>query len=281
MNYSMMSYSLARQGFNPCEIIKTTSELGLKWIDWLSTYNENPRILYRLCEEAGIKISAYTFFLPDFQAGKPEWPSQLAKEMDTAAELHAPLSMLGTPGLEFEVSRKESQKLWLEALKAYVDISNKYHIVPTIENYPGESSPMVSSSDYKFFSANLPELMLTFDPGNAMTGGEWPIDCIHHCSDQIVHVHFKDWTISNIPKPGAKRLLDGRFYTPALVGDGDMEYPVILEELHRIGYKGCVNIEYESDAIPAREAMRQALRYLRQIEAETINTLFPEEIVKL
>ena len=55
----------------------------------------------------------------------------------------------------------------------------------------------------------------------------------------------------------------------------DMKYPVILEELNRIGYKGCVNIEYESDAIPAMEAMRQALRYLRQIEVETINTLLP------
>ena len=62
MNYSMMSYSLARQGFNPCEIIKATSELGLKWIDWLSTYDENPRILYNRCEEAGIKISALYFF---------------------------------------------------------------------------------------------------------------------------------------------------------------------------------------------------------------------------
>ena len=46
--------------------------------------------------------------------------SQLAQEMDTAAELHAPLTMLGTPSLEFAVSRKESQKLWLEALNAYV-----------------------------------------------------------------------------------------------------------------------------------------------------------------
>jgi len=267
MNFSMMSYSLARQRFNPYEIIAATSELGLEWIDWVSTYGESPRTLRKCCAAAGVKIAAYTFFLPDFQAQKSGWRDQLAKEMATAAELGAPLCMLGTPGLEYAADRNEGQKLWLEAVAAFVDAALAYDMVPTVENYPGITSPMITSSDYAFFSGTLPELMLTFDPGNAMTG-EAPLDCLRKCADRVVHVHFKDWTVSHGPKPGATQMLDGRFYTPALVGEGDVAIAQVLHELDYLGYKGCINIEYESDDIPAIPAMRRALQYLHRIEAD-------------
>ena len=56
---------------------------------------------------------------------------------------------------------------------------------------------------------------------------------------------------------------DGRYYFPALIGEGDIDSIATLRTLEELEYDGFINIEYENNKYPADEAIRRALDYLR------------------
>ena len=58
---------------------------------------------------------------------------------------------------------------------------------------------------------------------------------------------------------------DGRYYRGALVGEGALEYKKILQAMHRSGYEGYVDFEYEGSDYTPEEAMEKGLRYLKEI----------------
>ncbi len=268
MKYAMMSYSLARQGMEPPEIVRTAAKLGFEGIDWVSTYGHAPEELARRCAEAGLPVVAYTFFVWGFIRERKHWREELERELDCAAALGAPLTMLPTPALEWAKSREEAQKRWLEVIRDFASGSVARGIVPTLENYPGKLSPLVTAADFEFFRREVPEIRLTFDNGNAAGGEDAEASC-RATLPWIRHVHFKDWVVTD--GPDGYEMLNGKWYIPALIGEGDMKFEGVMRILTRSGYDGFVNLEYESDRYAPEEAMRRALRYLREMDEKIAN----------
>ncbi len=263
MRLCMMSYTMARQGVGVEEIVRCAADLGLEGIDWVSTYGRNPRDLRALSEAAGLAVACHTFFLRSFPDG--DWLGEAQRGLDDARALGAPVVMIPTmqrPDLDRLVFRAR----WIEALERIAPLAAEAGVVLTIENFPGTASAFVTAADFRAARERVPTLKLTFDSGNA-AGGEDPVASFNACAADVVHVHLKDWTVRDTPAEGFRPMLNGRYFRPALIGEGDMPTAAVWRAMGQAGYRGFVNIEYEGDEIPAAEAMRRAVAYLRSLPA--------------
>ena len=255
----MMTYTLMRQqGFTPADCVRIAAELKMDGIDWVTTYGEDPALLRKMSEDAGLAIAAYTFFINPKEgedvAGLAE------KGMDIACELGAPMVMIPTPALGS--SREESFKLWCERLAIAAPMAEKRNLKFSVENFPGPQSPFVIADDFFRAKELIPNLKLTFDNGNASTG-EDQIESLKRCINDVIHVHFKDWDRSETYVEGMRQMLDGAYYSAALVGEGVVDSRATLKVLEEAGYDGFINIEYENNKYRADEGVKKVLEYLR------------------
>ena len=132
----------------------------------------------------------------------------------------------------------------------------------SVENFPGKISPVVTADDFYELKAEVPELKLTFDNGNA-DSGEDQIESLRRCFKDVIHVHFKDWERRDDAREGWREMSDGKFYRAALIGEGAVDSRATLRELEALGYTGYINIEYESCSCRGDAAIKRVLEYLR------------------
>lgn len=263
MKFSMMTYSMARQGkYDVEDIIRTAAELKMDGIDWVTTYGRPAEELRQRSADAGLPVVAYTFFLSALCRGESGWEEEAERELANALALNAPLVMIPTPVIAGLADRKEIRRVWTDALAKMAEMAGDAGLILSVENFPGMLSPFVTAADFLEAKRQIPSLQLTFDNGNAATG-EDPVASLRACAGDIVHVHLKDWQRRDTPCAGFRQMLDGRYYAPALIGEGVVDSKATLRELAAVGYRGCINIEYESDQYPADKGIARALSLLR------------------
>ncbi len=262
MKYSMMTYTLMRQKgcFTPADCVRVARELGMEGIDWISTYGEDPALLRKMSEDAGLTVAAHTFFVRPKEGETVG--SAIERSLDNACILGAPVVMIPPAPLKDVESREENRKRWCERLALAASLAQARNLILTVENFPGLLSPIVTAADFHEVQQAVPSLKLTFDNGNASTG-EDQLASLRACAKDIVHVHFKDWERSETPVDGMRQMLDGAYYRPALIGEGVVDSRATVRELEKINYKGFVNIEYEGNKYPGDEAVRRVLDFLR------------------
>jgi sugar phosphate isomerase/epimerase len=261
MKFSMMTYTLMRQKiYTPADCIRIAVELGMDGIDWVTTYGEDPRELKKQCDDANLPIVAHTFFLR--KADLDDVKSAAARNLDNAVALGAPLVMIPPMPLDSEQDADGNRRIWAEILKKVAPLAGERKLALSVENFPGKASPVVTSADFRALKAEVPELKLTFDNGNAFPG-EDQIASLRRCFDDVVHVHFKDWERRDEFVEGWREMSDGKFYRAALIGEGVVDSRATLRELEALGYTGYINIEYESCACRGDLAIKRVLEYLR------------------
>ena len=262
MKFSMMTYSMMRQKtYTPEDCVRVAVELGMDGIDWVSTYDRDPRELKKLCDDANLPVVAHTFFLR--KADLEDVESAAARNLDNAVALGAPLVMIPPMPLDKELDAAGNRKIWAGILKKVAPLAKERNLAMSVENFPGKISPVVTADDFYELKAEVPELKLTFDNGNA-DSGEDQIESLRRCFKDVIHVHFKDWLrYPTPPDDKPKEMRDGKFYVAALIGEGTVDSRATLRELEKLGYTGYINIEYEGDDKPADKAIQQALGYLR------------------
>ncbi len=271
MNYAMMTYTVSRQKsdgrFDMKEVIKLTRDLGMTGLDQVSLYEYDPKDIRRMADDYAVKVVCYTFMADlnfpdpkDRQAGIDE----ICEGIDAARILGAPMVMLPFPW-KTGVSREQSQQNVIAGLAETVEKVKNSGIKISMEHFPF-LAPFVTSADMKKLLAAVPEMYVTFDSGNVLTGGENPCDGFLNTRDKIIHAHFKDYVYA---KEGEGRLgLDGRRYRAALIGEGLLNYPELVKTMKKAEYSGYINIEYEGNDYPTDQAIRKALDYLREVESK-------------
>ncbi len=262
MKFSMMSYTMARQGFQVEDIVRTAAELKMDGIDWVTTYERDPEEIKKLCADVGLPIIAYTFFLPKANAREPGFLDDAKRSLETAVRLGAPLVMIPTPPVTGATDRAEARKVWTDALVQVAPLAEQAGVIMTVENFPGLLSPFVTADDFLEARKVIPSLYLTFDNGNASTG-EDQLESLRRCAPYVKHVHFKDWDFSPEPREGFRQMING-YYRSALIGDGVVDSRATLRELEKIGYDGYINIEYENNDYPADQGIKKVLEHLKQ-----------------
>lgn len=116
-----------------------------------------------------------------------------------------------------------------------------------------------------------PELVgLCFDTGHYLFGGGDPVEAVRKYADRIWHVHFKDCH----PSVAAQARREGWEYNHAIgqglfceLGQGEVDFPAVLNVLNEINYNGWVVVE--QDVLPSmgtpKDAAQRNRDYLRTI----------------
>ena len=269
MKYSMMTYTMARQAADKkCDmraICRLTRELGLGGIDQVTLYGYDPKDLRKMADDEGVGFICYTFSA-DLSHSDPK---QLETGLETVREGLEIARTLGAPavmipvGRKMEYTRAEQRKLTMAGLSEAVRLGREYGIKITTEHFVCQA-PFIATSDFKELLKAVPGMYITFDAGCVLAGGENPREGFLSIKDKVIHAHFKDYVLAETGMEG----LDGKFYKPALIGEGLVDYPPLVKAMQTAGYDGYVNIEYEGNDYPADQAVRKALAYLRGIEGK-------------
>ena len=263
MKLCMMTYTMALQGFGVEDFIKTAVDCKMDGIDWITTYGRDPKDLKKMSHDAGLEIACHTFFAQKFLNGEENWLDDIKQSIENAVILGAPVVMIPTC-TKPDMNRDAFRNMWIEGLKQIAPLTDDAGLILTVENFPGKLSAFVTADDYFKAKAEVPQLKLTYDNGNAASG-EDSIESFKRCADDVVHAHFKDWDISVTPQEGYNEFLDGKYYKPALISQGDVDTAGVWKAMKEYGYKGFINIEYESNAIKADKATQIAVDYLRSL----------------
>lgn len=105
----------------------------------------------------------------------------------------------------------------------------------------------------RFMSLTSNEVGLLMDAGHATFAGVDPVQITQRYAQRITHVHCKDIRLNIREQARAERLsfldavVEGVFTVP---GDGDVNFPAILQQLKAANYCGWLVVEAEQD--PAR-----------------------------
>jgi len=220
MKPCMMSYTMARQGFAVEEIIKTAVNLKLGGIDWFTTYGYDPKELRKMCCQEGLEAVCYIFMAKKLMAGDSLWLDEIKHYIDDAVALGVPMVMIPTDNND-KISRDAFRRFWIDNLGQIASLTDQAGLILTVENFPGKDSAFVTAADFHEAQRQVPQLKLTYDNGNA-AGGEDPVASLTSCIKDIVHVHFKDWYIYDGPGKDRCPMLNGQYFKPALIGEGDI-----------------------------------------------------------
>ena len=262
MKLCMMTYTMARQGFGVKDFIKTAVDCKMEGIDWVTTYGRDPKDLRNMSNDAGLEIACHTFQAGKFLAGENDWLDEVKQSIEDAVVLGAPVVMIPTGSNKPGMNREEFRNYWIAGLKQIAPLTDDAGLILTVENFPGEFSAFVTADDYCKAKAEIPQLKLAYDDGNAASG-EDPIESFKQCADDIAHVHLKDWYMFDNDEEGCRTSLIGKYFKPALISQGDIDTAGVWQAMKEYGYKGFINIEYEGDDIKADKAMQIVVDYLR------------------
>jgi len=261
MKIAMMSYTMARgqwgKDHDIAELCRFTTELGLDGIDWVTTYGVDPSEVRRITDDFGLANVCYTFpakLQSADVAERKQAVEHVKDQLETALILGADKIMIVLPGLP-DVPRERTREYAITGLSQAVPLCEANGVTPTIEHFPGATSPFAVSADMNEAVAAVPGLKITYDNGNVLMGGEAPADGYINSREHIVHAHFKDWDLAEDGRLG----IDGRTYEAVLIGEGLVDPRPCLQAMAQGGYNGYIDFEYEGNLYEPAEAMRRGL----------------------
>lgn len=102
---------------------------------------------------------------------------------------------------------------------------------------------------------------LCMDIGHSARAGADIVKSVAEAGDRLFDMHVKDLsdpTKMNI-SPGVPSQTD--------IGDGKLPFPALFKQLKKMGYQGCVNMEYEINTKDPMLGMQRSLSYMRGVLA--------------
>lgn len=133
-----------------------------------------------------------------------------------------------------------------------------HHHIGTWVETPEETAKLLERTD--------PELLgLVFDTGHYSFGGGDPLAGLERHKDRIWYVHFKDHDPEVAARSrraewdGVQSVGHGVFCE---LGQGDVDFPAVLEKLEEIGYAGWIVVE--QDVLPGMGSPKESARRNRQ-----------------
>ena len=270
MKFSLMTYTFARQdwkkdsNFDLEKMCKVGMRLGVDGVDIVShSFSPlNPDSIRKVLEAHGQKVVCYTFFPPlnkPTRAEREAGIEEVKKAIDIAKRLGTDKVMIHTPGNP-EMTAEECRANWIHGLQEAILLTHAAGLTLTIESI--RNSPLATSAEMLRVIREVPGIKLVFDTGNVYASGEDPVAFYHACREHIVHAHFKDGHWHNITNNDGSTLRD---FSNELIGEGDINFAECVKAMVKDGYKGYVDIEYESNKYTPDAANQKTIEYINNI----------------
>ena len=122
------------------------------------------------------------------------------------------------------------------------------------ETHGGGISGSITHARALCEAVGSPHFGVLMDPCNVMGAGVDYRMALWELREHIAHVHIKD---------GAVTMDKG--FARTMLGEGQIDYPWVLEALDKIGYDGDLALEYELPAPPAEEGLVAFLEAARRL----------------
>jgi sugar phosphate isomerase/epimerase len=141
----------------------------------------------------------------------------------------------------------------LKKLEAAV---KEYNIKAAIHNHGPEDKHFPSPESVLEAVKGLdPRVGLCMDVGHSERAGSDPVKVVAMAGPRLLDMHVKD--LKSLTDKGSQ----------CDVGDGKIPFPALFKALHKHGYKGCVNLEYEINAKAPMPGMQRSFSYMRGVMA--------------
>lgn len=145
--------------------------------------------------------------------------------------------------VEKSVRENEREKM-LEGMRELCALAEQKGIVPMIEDFDAETSPISDAEGMLWYLERIPSLRVAFDTGNFMYSGRSEAEALGLLRGRTVHVHCKDRSLEAKQGCGFTRATDGRLLYPASVGSGCVKMAEIVGALESGGFDGIYVIEH-------------------------------------
>lgn len=254
MGISMYTtYALNLNFSNPVEAFRHFYGKGIRYADIVDDELEKyPLHYYCDCLKcAGIIPGALVSMIDIADFNKIQREKNIARVkgyIDQMEKLSIPI-LMPAPSVKRAESADElkaMQAVMVESFSHLVDYCKGTGIKIAIENQSSHTRPDSKIQDILEILDSVPGLGFIFDTGNFFCVGEDVLQAFDTFSKKTVHVHCKDWQLNpmgnfvreNIPR------FDG-----VELGKGNIPLKKIISLFKKIGYKGNVVLEINSNSI--------------------------------
>ncbi|HWQ53592.1 MAG TPA: sugar phosphate isomerase/epimerase [Bryobacteraceae bacterium] len=143
-----------------------------------------------------------------------------------------------------------------ESLPVVEKFVKEYNIAIAIHNHGPEDKHFPTPQSVLKAVKNMdPRCGLCIDLGHTTRTGADPVASLAEAGNRLLDVHIKD----------LRNLMDKN--SQCDVGDGAMPVVAIFKQLQKMGYKGCVNLEYEIHGDDPLPGMQKSFSYMRGVLA--------------
>jgi sugar phosphate isomerase/epimerase len=234
------SYSFRK--FPRAEAIKMIQDLGTPYVsvkEFHLPYKDSPEELEKGRQEfeaAGIKITS---------------GGNISLSKNDEADIKKYFEYAKTCGMPMIVCAPTHDNL--KKLEAAV---KEYNIKAAIHNHGPEDKHFPSPESVLDAIKGLdPRVGLCMDAGHTERAGSDPVKMIGVAGARLLDMHVKD--LKSLTDKGSQ----------CDVGDGKIPFPALFKALQKIGYKGCVNLEYEINEKNPMPGMQRSFSYMRGVMA--------------
>lgn len=176
----------------------------------------------------------------------------LQRAVQVAAELGAPAVSLWSGKLADGVSREAGWERLVDGCAQVLTVAEQAGITLGFEPEPGMLVETIN--DFERLAKALGDpaaLGITLDIGHCQClEAQSPAECVRRVADRLVHVQIEDM------RRGVHEHL--------MFGDGEIDFPPVLQALAEIGYDGLVAVELSRHSHTAHTAVPQAIEFLRR-----------------
>ena len=220
--------------------------------------------------EKGIEIVCLTSYYKDFTnlEARPATIANLKRVVELAHIVGAPLIRLYGGMEPFTQERVWFTDNWTRSVSGVREVAEyaaKFGVKICIETHVGSLTMSVRDTVRLIEDVNMANVGMLFDYAWVeMAGVEVGAEAVRKAARHIFHVHVKDWVCEN-RFPIKKR--------SALMGEGTVRWPEVLQALKEVGYTGYLCDEYEKfwypEELPEPEVgMKHNLEYVKKFFAE-------------
>ena len=263
-----------RGGLEPTDVVRLASEIGADGIELSERIvdQEKESILLEALAHSGVQVpSCYVFcelLTPDPDERQRQIESVCCR-FERVSRFGAPQAVVIPGSLPDETDADLARGWLIEALQSCLPIAAENGLTLAIENVGFQADVYARAVDLQSICMSVgSDFKLTFDAGNFLLISEDALDAFDLLASRVVHVHVKDWQPIDAaapPMPIELTGANGIRYCPAVLGDGVVNLPGMIDRLDQSRYDGFISVEYEGPDDPF-DSMRKGVEYLRALD---------------
>lgn len=259
-----------KENYTVSDFLDMCKKVDVEYVELLDCFFKDEgeyEVASRKLKETGIKLACFSVSNDFIQAKEKDYLQQIAYIKDGIDRA----VYFGTDTLRIFIGHMcdgiTEDKAYNDIVKGLSQVS-KYAldkgITLAIENHGGliGNSNQLKNVINEVGASNL---KVNLDTGNFVLVGETPDKAAKNLDSLVKYVHIKDIELMNQDYSGGFEDLNGLKYEGTIIGEGDINWKALINELRKIGYQGYLTIEYEGVDIDSIEGTLKSIENFRNL----------------